>query len=163
METNTQVKLHFLVRLILSGDKYLHENSLNNRKDLWLVGALLYLCVFVLNEFIWRFIPYRGIFAVKFLMAYPMFFFVIALSVLLVTRRLLFGINPYRPDPAIGMPDRTSPRMDYQNVIPAYGEKKWLRKRLESYVDLQCSMIIDVVLGWGLVDAFFIPYFLFQK
>lgn len=147
----------------LKGDKYLHEDSLNNRPLLWKVGVLLYVCVFVLNEFIWHFTPYTGMGALKFLLGYSMLAFVGAAGCLLISRRMLFGANIYRPDPAIGLPNRIAPRLDYQNVIPPYGENKWLIKRLAAYADLQCSLIIDVVVGWVLLIPISIPYFLLQK
>lgn len=162
-EASPPPELSPVVAWFLRGDKYLHEDSLNNRKELWTVGALLYVCVFVINEFIWRFMPFTGMRTAKILLGYPMFFSLCAYVVVLITRRILFGANTMRPNPARGMPNRTAPRLDYQNVIPPYGENKWLTKRLAAYADLQCCMILDVFIAWYLAIVFSMPYYLFQE
>ena len=152
-----------VVTWFLSGDKYLHENSLNKANAHMWVGALLYVCVFILNEFIWRFFPYTGTQTFKFWIGLPSIVFLGAFVMVIITRRLLFGENTTRPAPAIGLPNRTTPRLDYQNVIPPYGENKWLIKRLTVYLDLQCTWIMIEVVGWNLSVAISIPYYLLQK
>lgn len=148
---------------LLKGDKYLHEDSLKNRNSLLGVGTLLYVCVFVLNEFVWHFTPNTGMGALKFLLGYPIILGTSAGGILFITRRLLFGANTRRPNPAVGMPNRTVVRLDYQNVIPPYRATKWLTKRLAVYIDLLCTFIMIAVGGWAIATAISMPYFLMQK
>jgi hypothetical protein len=147
----------------LKGDKYLHEDSAKKHGTLMGIGVYLYVCVFVTNEFIWHFTPYTGMRAFNYLQRTPFFLFVVSCFILYVTRRVLFGANRTRPDPARYLPNRITVRLDYQNVIPSVGEKKWLLKRIAAYVDLYCGFILLIVLGWEFVHLISIPYFLLQK
>jgi hypothetical protein len=169
-DENTQSKLKkwsapFFLKWFLSGDKYLHENSLpdNVFDSIIRKGALLYAFVFALNEFIFHFVSYTGILVLRYLLGYPMIITVVGLALTPIARRILFGVHTQRPNPAIGLPDRMATRHDYQNVIPPYGGKGWLIKRLAAYVVLQCSVNAAVLCGWAIMLAISIPYFLLQK
>jgi hypothetical protein len=151
-----------LLAWFLSGDKYLHEESLNGENSHTGKGALLYLFVFVLNEFIFRFIPHTGMGTLSYLLVCVMVVFLVVLILTFMSRRVLFGANTRRPDPVIGLPDQTATRHDYQNVIPAFPEKTWLIKRIAAYVDIQCCVFAAVITGWSLMFLVSIPYFLLQ-
>jgi hypothetical protein len=147
----------------LKGDKFLHEISLSKRDTRWGIGACLYAFLFVMNEFIWHFTPYTGKRALIFLQMTTLSPFFASYIVILVTRHILFGVNKTRPDPAKFLPNRIAVRTDYQNVIPLVGEKRWLTRRIAAYVDLFCSFVIDIVIGWQFALIISMPYFLLQK
>jgi hypothetical protein len=152
-----------MVAWFLRGDKYLHEDSLKNRNNILGYGALLYAGVFVVNEFVWHFTSQAGMSNLMLMITYPGVLFVPVFGFSIISRFILFGASDRRPNPAIGLPNRTETRIDYQNAIPPYGAKKWLMKRLSAHVELQCKFIMLVVVGWALAATISMPYFLLQK
>lgn len=148
----------------LKGDKFLHGDTEKKYSRIFLgVGACLYVCVLVINELIWHFTPYRGMDALIYLFKPPFFLFWTCFMIVFVTRRILFGANIRRPAPLRGLPDNTEPRVDYQNVIPPVGEKKWLINRIAAYVDIFFNFQMLMILGWAITTPFSMPYFLLQK
>jgi hypothetical protein len=161
--TKTPIQPSPMVAWFLRGDKYLHEDSHRNRNSHIGIGALLYICVFIINEFVWHFTPHTGFRNIGFFLPYLMLIFTLAFVSIIISRRILFGKNDQQPDPAIGLPDQTTPRLDYQNVIPPYKMHKWLIKRFAAYASLLCGLIVEVEIGWMLAGAIAMPYFMLQK